>query len=66
MSQAREAAGLDLEDVQFTLTMSPVWYLFFSPRISGPSESGKSAKPNSLTIRTNMKPISVHMLTYSI
>jgi len=46
MNQAREAAGLDREDVQFTLTMSPVWYLFFSPRISGPSESGKSAKPN--------------------
>jgi len=45
MNQAREAAGLDREDVQFTLTMSPVWYLFFSPRISGPSEFGKSAKP---------------------
>jgi len=48
MNQAREAAGRDREDEQFTLTMSPVWYLFFSPRMSGPSESGKSAKPNPL------------------
>jgi hypothetical protein len=42
--QERCAAGLDREEVQFTRTVSPILYLFFTPLISGPSESGKSVE----------------------
>ena len=45
MNQVSWAAGLERPEVQFTLTVSPIWYLGCPPVIRGPS-TGSAAKVN--------------------
>lgn len=44
MNHCRFAAGLEVPDVQFTFTSSPMWYLGFPPLIRGPSSGSAKIK----------------------
>ena len=63
MYHPKFAAGLDLEEVQFTRTISPAEYLALAPSIWGPSR-GKSVKENGIEEGHKHRQRQTHCIAY--